>query len=113
MGGPEMARKPQRSDTPRGTRGRASVTLYSQLGQLGLGGLAGLRIPAGHLVVGLTRGEELGGIDAGPLEGAVADPFVQPLRQDGIRRSEALAVVEQARQRVVALAHLHQLVEAQ
>ena len=34
------------------------------------------------------------------------------LRQHVVRRSEALPVVEHARQRVVALAHLHQLVEA-
>src|SRR5260370_27238022 len=109
MGGPEMPpQTPQCSDTPRGTRG-APRSAYSQLGELGVGRRAD-RIPAGHLVVRLARREELVGIDAGALDGAIADALVQPLRQHVVGRREALAIVEHARQRIVALADLHQLV---
>src|SRR5207244_11109592 len=102
---------PSHSDTPRGTRG-APRSPYPELGQLGVGRLARLRVPAGHFVVGLTRGEEFVGIDPAALYGAVADALVHALGQHVVRRGEALPVVEHARQRVVPLAHLHQLVAA-
>src|SRR5437016_1867796 len=98
---------PQHSERP-GNPGRSSISRatlsrdyapatragprsrYSQLGELGVGGLAGLGVPAGHCVVSLTRRKELVGIDAGALDGAVADALVQPLGQHVVGGREAL-----------------------
>src|SRR5438128_1697552 len=86
--------------------------LEPELRQLGVGRMAGLRVPTRHLVVGAARGEKLPGIDPLAPERAVADPLVHPPRQDVVGRCEALAAVEDPRERVVPLADLHQLVEA-
>src|SRR3989454_11324320 len=70
------------------------------------------RSPARHLVVRPARREKLTGIDEVPFQRPVADPLVHPLREHVVLGREPLAAVEEARQRIVALAHLHQLVEA-
>src|SRR5439155_16381254 len=82
-----------------------------ELRELRRGRLARLGAPARHLVVRPPRREEFVRIDLLALQGAVADALVEPLGQYVVRGREALAAVEQARQRVVALADLHQLVE--
>src|SRR2546426_7503393 len=83
-----------------------------ELRELRRGRLARLGAPARHLVVRPPRREEFVRIDLLALQGAVADALVEPLGQHVVRRREALAAVEQARQRVVAPALLHPLVQA-
>src|SRR5437899_8190737 len=75
---------PSHSDTPRGTRG-APRSPYPELGQLGVGRLARLPVPAGHVVVGLSRGVGFGGIDPCAFRGAVAGALVHALRPAGVR----------------------------
>src|SRR5437867_13264492 len=77
-----------------------------ELCELRRGRLARLGAPARHLVVRSPRGEEFVRIDLLALQRAVADALVEPLGQDVVRGREPLTTVEEARERVVALADL-------
>src|SRR5262249_2181806 len=110
------ARGPRRSPQPPSSRawtdsGRLEDRrVHLELGQARRGRLAGVGVPARHLVIETTRGEELLGVDPLALERSVADSLVHPLGQDVVGGREPFPAVEEARERVRPLTHLHELV---